>query len=827
MKRTFKVCSIYDTETTTYKATDGYHAFACLYIFNDIRNIDLRTYKCGECDDVRFMRDVPDSLRYLHELIDYGREQNIVPVVAAYNLMFDMQTLQCALASEYGMQVTAQNSTHVYVLDLIDDSDNIVLRFWDTYFLEMGGLAAMGRTAGLPKAVGDWDYSLCRGPETPLTEKELYYAARDTQVIPAYLRYILESNEWAKPSDFGCIIMTKTSLVRRMAINEIGSKKVELRNGKKMPLKILFEQLCAWEAPHDFYTYALRKACFRGGLTFTAAAAASRVVHNVISIDAVSMHHAFINGRMCPVRFEKTDPHKLQLIADSIVNLSLDRVLHAYHNPFGFGLHVMLEFRNIRLRKGSAFDRWKIGTLASAKFELKGERPIDSIAANIEADENVKAAGWVDSAYNATFAFGKLYRADQAIVCLSEYELWLTSQVYEWDSMTAIAGEATAKFVKPPDYVSLQSNILFARKQHAKQINKTYHEGEKYTADIPVDIPDGIANQLRAGSISNQAFEAWYNGTVKGMFNGIYGSQAMDPWRPDFYVEDDGEIKIDPNGKVTPDTFEAKTPEHLRVFYNYGLRIVGGSRVHMGIVLMLLYRAFGDSILVCGGDTDSVKLALGNHTADEIIDALKPLHIAITEAIAKCQTRIRANYPEFASDLAGIGTFELEPATHDKVAYDSHFEAWNKARLSIVDGHSHITCAGLSRPDGKYTVETFVDDLVANGHTFDEIAPHILGYGVSVSSDLSYSLQRTMPRFTDMVCVTLVDYLGNRFTVNVPEAIALYPAARVLGDSNNGANYSNIVYLHELGTNVPLDHTTLYLDNGKPVIEIGEFDTIS
>ncbi len=825
MKQEFRVCSVYDTETTTYNEHGDFHAFACLYIFNDLRDVDLRCYVPEASDDVRYIRTMSGAIVYINDLIEYGRNEGIVPVIAAYNLMFDMQTLQYALADIYDMRVTAQNSTHVYVLDLMED-DRPVLRFWDTFFLEMGGLAAMGRTAGLPKADGDWDYSLIRGPETPLTAKELHYAARDVQVIPAYLRYILESNEWAKPEDFGNIIMTKTSLVRRMALNEIGPHKITLHSGKKMPLRNVFENTCAWEAPDNFYTYALRKACFRGGLTFTAGAAASRVVRNVISIDAVSMHHAFINGKMVPVHFEKMEPRQLQIIALSICALSLDRVLQNYHNPFGFGMHAMIEFKNIRLRSGSAFELWQIATLASAKFELRAERNIDSIVANLAAEENVKASGWVDSADGAEFAFGKLYRATQAIVCLSEYELWLTAQVYEWDSMEVIAGESTAKFVLPPDYVSLQSNILFARKQHAKEINKKYQEGVPYRNDIPIDIPNGIANQLKDGSMSNQAFEAWYSGTVKGMFNGIYGSQAMDPWRPDFLVDSGGEISVNPEGRVTPDTFEEKTPDHLRVFYNFGLRIVGGSRVHIAIVLMLLYRAFGDSVLVCGGDTDSVKLALGDHTADEVIEALAPLHVAISNAIEKCQTRIRANYPEYASDLAGIGTFELEPATHSKVAYDEHFEAWNKARLSVVDGHSHITCAGLSRPDGCYTIENFVDDLLKSGHEFSEIAPHILGYGVNVSADLSYSLQRTAPRFKSHIHAELVDYLGNAFTVDAPEAIALYPSSRVLGDPLNGANYANIAYLQSQGVRVCDEPVNLYMRGSKPVIQIGEFDTI-
>ena len=69
----------------------------------------------------------------------------------------------------------------------------------------------MGRTCGLAKALGDWDYNLTRTPETPLTADEMHYAARDVQVIPAYLRYLIEANEWLEPDMLASTVLTKTS----------------------------------------------------------------------------------------------------------------------------------------------------------------------------------------------------------------------------------------------------------------------------------------------------------------------------------------------------------------------------------------------------------------------------------------------------------------------------------------------------------------------------------------------------------------------------------------------------------------------------------------
>lgn len=41
---------------------------------------------------------------------------------------------------------------NVYTMNLYEqDTDNMLLRFWDTRCLEMRGLKAMGETAGLPR----------------------------------------------------------------------------------------------------------------------------------------------------------------------------------------------------------------------------------------------------------------------------------------------------------------------------------------------------------------------------------------------------------------------------------------------------------------------------------------------------------------------------------------------------------------------------------------------------------------------------------------------------------------------------------------------------
>ena len=609
----FTIAAIYDTETTNMYAGVDSRAFPCLFIVNDIRGVDISDYETGRDDNVKFFRYENEMLDYISSLIVWGSETNRVPIIAAYNLMFDLQPLMEKIAGSYKVKVTAQSSTHVYVLDLVDDEDKILLRFWDTWYLEMRGLSAMGETCGLPKAVGDWDYSLIRTPETYLTKEEMFYAGRDTQVIPAYLKYLLHSNDWLKQSDFGITVLTKTSLVRQMAKHKIGNIRYSKNNGKSITQSKMFNMLCKEEMPYSFKCYGLRKACFRGGLTFTSARYAGVVVKNVASLDVTSMHHAFINGRYVPTKFKPANDKLLENAYNHIVNqVTIADVLENYHRPFNVAFHMQVRLDNIRLKSDSCFEKWGIAILPSAKFRLKAERMLNDDAvneANMYAETMNRLSGYVDRVENGTFAFGKLYKADSITIYVSEVELFALTRVYEWDSHKCIFGEVTQKFDRPPDYVTLQSNLLFGMKTDVKNILKKYHRGTSYEDVIPDTIPDGLAFQIRHGAISEHFLESYYVSTVKGQFNSIYGTMAQDIYKPDFMVENDGELHVDKDTQVTESNWEDMQPDYSKVLYTYGLRIVGGSRLHLIIAMELLYKAFGDSVIVTGGDTDSMKVS--------------------------------------------------------------------------------------------------------------------------------------------------------------------------------------------------------------------------
>lgn len=819
-RKDFKIAAIFDTETTNIGEGAETRAFPILYIFNDLRATPLESYT-PDTDDVRFYRHTSEALAYIDGLVEYGRTHGFIPIIAAYNLMFDMQTLMLELAQSYAIEVNAQTATSVYTLDL-RVGDDVVCRFWDTFYLEMGGLRAMGETCGLPKAVGDWDYSLVRTPETPLTEEENFYARRDVQVIVQYLQWLLRANHWLTSDMLGCRVLTKTSLVRQMARREIGGRRVTLQGGKKITLQHAFELTCNQEFPKDYRSYALRKACFRGGLTFTSAKTASVVVDNVTSLDVTSMHHAFINGRRLPVKFAVAPTDILQIACERIVNTSLEDVLRNYDDPFLTGLHAAVRFTNLRLRENTCFDSWGIAICPRSKFvkTLQADTDYSNNERAKTQENSVRAHGYIDSAVNPTYAFGKLYRADECILHVNEIELWNVAQVYAFDEMHVLYGEATTKTIVPPDYVTLQSNMLFARKTDVKNLIKAYTEGVPYAGDIPESIPEGIVHDAKTGDLSMKFLQSYYSSTVKGQFNGIYGTQAQDVMKADYRVTETGELEVDKTTVCTPDNFAKKRPKTPRVLYTYGMRIVAGSRMHLLIAMMLIYRHFGARVAVTGGDTDSLKISCDDDVSDaELLEALEPLHDAIENAINRTMRRVRSTAPDMASTLDHIGKFEVEDCG-GATRYAEHMELWNKARVSLdKNGRVHVTCAGLPRPDGVYTIEDFIADVMHAGHGFAEAVQMSLGYDVLVDYEICHILQRNRPHVWDRYVGTVTDYRGATCHVDAPESIALYPSGRWLGESDKQANGENLTYIRNTyNRNVETTPRELIMRNGKPMI---------
>ena len=228
--------------------------------------------------------------------------------------------------------------------------------------------------------------------------------------------------------------------------------------------------------------------------------------------------------------------------------------------------------------------------------------------------------------------------------------------------------------------------------------------------------------------------EGYYLRTSKGMFNSVFGLVAMD------------------SHKFEPDFSKNTRPSS---WYTMGMRIAGGSRVHLIIALILLHKAYAGMFSILGGDTDSIKIS--GLTNDQIQEALQPLHTAITDAITITLNQAGIDPSQFA----GIGTFESEGTA------DLEIEVFNKNRIAWNGSSFELTAAGIPTPPNKPNLESALTSL-AKVYGAKNVMEKIYGPNLEVDSSLSCFLFPVRP--------------STRTVGGFAAATSLIPTNRLLGD---------------------------------------------
>lgn len=694
MKKKFKLIGSFDTETCTPDPARPIYSWVCL--------LQLRTWsKLSSPGKTKFY-STPE------ELVDaLPMDPEVTPIIAVYNLSFDIVSLIPVFEERgYNLESFGPESSPFYI-DVMKGKE-ILLRLWEVSTLVPQGLEVMGELAGVPKLKGDWDYEKYREPGDELTEEEKAYAVRDTEIIQKYLQHLLKVNAFLKESDLGTRLLTQTGLVRLYGERVIGRKEVRR-----------FVSSAAREEPKTEASYRLRKACFRAGLAFTAGRNAGKIFMDVASIDTVSMHHSFILGRQVPVEFHEADPKMLELAVKSVLSTSLESVLENYDKPFKVAFHAHIRFTNLRLKKDSVFEQQGIATLARGKFTERVAYEWADGDSSESAENRNRLLGYHDSVKGHVFAFGKLVEAEEAELFLTETETWLLGQVYEWDDMEVLEGELSMRFQEPPVFILKLDEALYKAKKGMKIV---LHGGDSEM------VPAAIKKAPRAVQ------EAYYKLSSKAQFNSVFGLCAMD------------------GHKFEPEFKPSRSPKS---WYTLGMRIAGGSRLHLAIALMLLDSKYRGNFEILGGDTDSIKLA--GLTDDQIQNALSPLHEAITKAIQKTLTTAGIDSKQFK----GIGTFESEGTSALEV------EIFNKNRLAWNGSSFKLTAAGLPTPADKTNLEDALNSL-AKKYGARKVMENIYGPNLSVDKTLSCFLLPVKPQ--------------QRYYFDWSWATSLVPKDKMIGD---------------------------------------------
>ena len=787
-QRPYRIIGAYDSETTNVETKTSVYAYPILHQLGliNVPVIDVSPDNVRDVTNVELYRQTLDIYARLDELASV--KHDYVPVICCHNLSFDMYGLAPWL-SRNNVRVLAKSARKPITFTVMDDDGNARLVLWDTLIFTQQSLECMGNDCGYAKGVGEWDYNLIRTPDTPLTDSEIDYAKRDIYTLLAWLGWWLRRNPDIEPEKLGLNVVTKIGVVReRRKVRFSNLKGQGLRNNLNQYWFFL-NQNEAFHSDDELYTCM---ESTRGGQVFCASRFASVPLDlvdtgkRVFAFDATSQHPAQMVSHMYPIRFNVASVKELDLAFSLIGKITLDRVLERWEKPFPVAFYACFQFTNLRPKAGSVFERDGVMPLASARY--RNLAFTDDNGDKIAQDDNRHNYGYRDTACNACVAFGKIVSADTIQVYITELTAWEICQCYDWDSVSAVHGYMTGRFVRPTDMSTVSVMQFYKAKNEFKRARSEYYStGTITNADElkRLGVAPAIVAQMESGTLPAQDVESTYL-ALKVDLNALFGIECSNEYRRDTVLGADGIEYVGTFGL-------ANKPKNPKAWYQFGQRIVGWSRVAQICVMQLCADVVDGYI---NGDTDSVKMLADAGVLPEIEARLSRLASAIDAGKEKVCKRVKNAYPQMYDPLDYIGHY-----VHEFTA-DRFCASWNKAYCTHnveKDGKRQFSFILAGIPTKRRMsanacfigIDGYADRLYRLGYSFSDVCDTLLGYNVTYANDVIRLNGRKFPQWGDMVSERVTDYLGNTSQVTQPAALALYPMTKTLNDTSGNENAVN------------------------------------
>lgn len=806
----YKLVGAYDSETTNIYSPIGARAFPILHQLGITEHLfDVMPDNVRDLVTLHMFRHTFELTLFLDEYMAIPR--GYVPVIACHNLSFDMWPLGEWLNSHH-TRVLAKSRQKPITFTILDDEGNPVLVIWDTLVFSGQSLARMGVECGFEKSTGLWDYEKIRTPETELDPYELEYASNDIYTLIAWLSWWARRNPDIDPSRLGLNVVTKTGIVRERRRNLFDQLK---GNGHRQNVGRYWIYQNRKESPKSDDELLTMHVCTRGGFVFCAESSASvpydlRGTGQVVAgFDAVSMHPAQICAHRYPTGFHQAAPSTLTCAFELVAETSLDYLLKRFVKPFPVAFNARFRFANLRPRKDAAWAEWGIYPLASARFASVARDDDTDNETGENFKEHMFDSGYRDTALNPLYRFGKLISADKCELYLTELEAWIVAQVYDYDSVEAVDGYITGRFVRPTDMCVLSVMRFFQAKNVFKDARRMYQEtrtidGAASDALAGVGVAPALIAEMEAGTLSDIELDAAYQ-VRKSDLNALFGIEASNEYRQDTVL---GPLGIEYKGEFGL----ACGPKNPKTWYQMGQRIVGWSRIAQTVAIML-----GGPVCkrVINGDTDSVKFLVDRDRLPELESRLAIYSEAVDRAKTDTCLRVKLGYPRHYDELEGIGHYELEFVSECFCA------AWNKAYASYDvdkrDGQRHFkfTLAGVPTARG---LNRFADELEPR-LGFSGVCDLVLGYNVTLAHNLTRLNARAFPEWGSMFD-ELID--GDR--VCEPSALAIYPMAKTVNSTSVRENADNMEVALANRPSVNTEGIILsWGADGKPlIVRVGE-----
>lgn len=538
------------------------------------------------------------------------------------------------------------------------------IEFRDSYILSGYSLAKTAENLmfhNVEKLVGDLDYSLIRTEHTTLDEKELAYCNNDIEIITAYINEQIQQY-----GDISKIPLTNTGRVRDYVRHNCyyTSKNHRKSNkGKYHRYRKIMNDLTVTKDE-----YIMLKRAFMGGFTHANAMYSGALLENVRSIDFTSSYPAVMLAEQFPMSRGKE------------INVSSIKQLEAYCQKYCLVLDI--KFTNIR-----------------AKIQHENY---------ISESKCFKLTG-------STINNGRVYKADELAMTITDVDYGIIKQCYEWDSISV-------------------NNVI------------RYHKGY-----LPKAIIESILKLYEDKTVLKgvEGKEVEYL-LSKGMLNSVYGMCVTD-------IVKDEHTYLDEWGKTPADLDEQiekyNTSKNRFLFYPWGVWVTAYARKNLwtGIIAMKDDYVYSD--------TDSIK-CLNYEKHQKYIAWYN--HMTIQKLYAMCdhykldKSRLAPKNKKGQELMIGIWD--------DDGTYDRFKTLGAKRYLVEYNGKVHLTVAGLSKKNGvNYMVEKCGCDLTKVFDMFNDS----LYIPAERTGKMTHTYIDHKQEFT------IQDYQGNESSVSVESGVHL------------------------------------------------------
>lgn len=697
--------AFFDTEGTSVTYFPN-RKFACLYSWDmlllECKPEELTKDNMQECTRHVEGRDVSSLYGELTRMMEDASEEGYYWSVAVHNLSYDFGYLRHLFVNldnlGYTVSVVAKSSTYLLTVK-VKKGKREVLVLYDTLALFGVSLRTLGANLGYNKL--SIDYLERLAPDSALSEDNIAYNRRDTEVLALAVCKSLLTRECVNAEDLGHTILTRTSIVRvgdrtarrigRLPLSARKSRSTGKRNrvAKKPRMNTVYDADRSTVAMHqykslsDYYRWSSYgdsvtkdvKGFFAGGVNVSNANVIGKVLRNVISYDLKSAYPAIMLSYRVPCNPVEIPCKRLSDYAPLLVDEAPSPIdVLQCKGYFWVGT---VRFEGIEMD-----DEWRDSVGDSSVTQTM-------VLQNFKRSEGVR------------FKDGYMTGAKVLYLTMCSSEYYEVLLQYHWDSASFDSLTVYTQSAMPTYYTVIRTLNHFAEKSIAKKVQKAFAKGIGISeTELDEWLREGyVTYDEREAIASGNVDEYWIENFVlshKGNLNSLYGIAVTNPLKDEYELNAEGYLMT-----TESDVFERylESSRDSKMWRESGVCIAVYNRYKITYMARMQVDAGGTVVYV---DTDSIKSV--GLSKDELDELYKPLHDEIERVtgelvshvvstvngkMAACSEEPPLQVPD-DSEFRALGKLDYEGV------YQKFLTMGHKKYAYFDKGRWHVKCSGYN-----------------------------------------------------------------------------------------------------------------------------------